>query len=193
VPEVTRIEHEAAVRDDAAEDGALARRIATGDTAAEEELCRRLLPRARAWGLKHMRDETAALDLAQHAVLTLLEALRADRVEEPDRLGAFLMGVCRRTLLGWRSGEWRRSELRARFGPSFEAVTEISDAALDRGRLVSCFDRLPPRARTVVALSFFAERSTEEIAEELGTSPGNVRVVRHRALTQLHACMEGVP
>ena len=43
--------------------------------------------------------------------------------------------------------------------------------------------------RTVVALSFYGECSGEEVAEELGTTPGNVRVIRHRVLAQLQACM----
>jgi RNA polymerase sigma factor (sigma-70 family) len=50
--------------------------------------------------------------------------------------------------------------------------------------------RLSPRERAVVALTFYAERSTEDIARELATSSGNVRVVRHRALARLHECME---
>jgi len=32
-------------------------------------------------------------------------------------------------------------------------------------------------------------RASEEIARELETTPGNVRVVRHRALAHLRACM----
>jgi RNA polymerase sigma-70 factor, ECF subfamily len=182
---------EPATQDDAAEDAALARRIASGDAAAEAELCRRVLPRVRAWGLKHLRDEAAAVDLAQHVVITLLEALRADRVEQIDRVGAFLVGICKRTLLSWRSSERLRSDLLARFGPALAEANEIHDTAIDRVKLKTCFDRLVPRARTVLALSFFAERSAEEIAAELSTSLGNVRVLRHRAIEQLHACMEG--
>jgi RNA polymerase sigma-70 factor (ECF subfamily) len=185
------VAREPAASDDAADDAALARRIVAGDAGAEAALCRRLVPRARAFALKHLRDEAAALDLAQHAVITLLEALRADRVTELDRIGAFLYGVCKRTLLAWRSGERRRSELLAEFGPALAGTAEICDTAIDRRKLVDCFDRLAPRARTIVALSFYAERSADEIAGELATSPGNVRVLRHRALAQLQACMEG--
>jgi RNA polymerase sigma-70 factor (ECF subfamily) len=177
--------------DDANEDEALARRVTAGDAAAEAELCRRVLPRVRAFGLKHLRDEAAALDLAQQVTLTLLEALRANRVDQVDRIGAFLMGVCKRTLLSWRSGEQLRSDLMARFGSMLAGVSEIRDTAIDRVRLAGCFDHLAPRARTVLALSFYAERSAGEIAAELDTSTGNVRVLRHRALEQLHACMEG--
>jgi RNA polymerase sigma-70 factor (ECF subfamily) len=184
-------DHEAP--DDAAEDAALARRVRAGDAEAEAELCRRVLPRARAWGLRHLRDEAAALDLAQHVAITLLEALRADRVEQIDRIGAFLTGVCKRTLLSWRSTEMGRADLLARYGPALADVTEIHDTAIDRLKLMTCFEQLVPRARTVLALSFFAERSPEEISAELGTSMGNVRILRHRALEQLRGCMEPRP
>lgn len=138
-----------------------------------------------------MRDEASANDLAQQATIVLLEALRADRVEQLDRIGAFFLGVCKRTLLGWRSGDRARADLLARFGPALDGVSEIRDTAIDRLRLTGCFGQLAPRARTVLVLSFYADRSAEEIATELQTSMGNIRVLRHRALDQLLHCMEG--
>jgi RNA polymerase sigma-70 factor (ECF subfamily) len=184
---------ETAAHDESAGDAALARRVRAGDADAEAELCRRMLPRARAWGFKYLRDEAAALDLAQDVCMTLLEALRADRVVELDRIGAFVLGICKRTLLGRRSGEGRRAELLARFGTGFDGTAEIDDRVIDRRRLAGCFERLAPRARTVLALSFYAECEPDEVARQLATTIGNVRVIRHRALEQLHACMEGTP
>ena len=173
---------------DAIEDAALARRITAGDREAEAVLCRRLLPRVRAWGLKHLRDEVAALDLGQQVVIAVLEALRAGRVTEIDRLGAFVIGTCKNTLAAQRRGERRRADLLAEFGPALAGVTEQAPA-LDQERLAHCLGLLAPRARAVVALTFYAERSADEIAGELGLSAGNVRVARHRALAQLHDCM----
>jgi RNA polymerase sigma-70 factor (ECF subfamily) len=174
-------------------DAALAREIGAGVVRAERDLCVRLLPRVRAWGLKHLRDESLALDLAQDVLLVVLEALREGRVEQVDRLGPFVLGVCRNTALARARGERRRSSLLERFGPDFAGVVEIADERPDERRLRDCFDRLALRARAVLALTFFAERSGDEIAGELGTSAENVRVLRHRALKQLHACMMGEP
>jgi RNA polymerase sigma-70 factor (ECF subfamily) len=187
---VSIAEHAPGPSDDAREDAALARRVMEGDAAAESELCRRLLPRVRAWGMRHVGNEAAVLDLGQQVLVVVLEALRDRRIVELDRLGAFVFGVCKRSLLALRSGERRRAELLERFGLPSDSVDEIAQTAPDLRRLAVCFDRLGPRARTVLALSFFAERSADEIAGELGTSTGNVRVLRHRALEQLRACME---
>jgi DNA-directed RNA polymerase specialized sigma24 family protein len=40
-------------------------------------------------------------------------------------------------------------------------------------------------------MTFYDERPAEEIAAALETSAGNVRVLRHRALLALRACVEG--
>ena len=42
-------------------------------------------------------------------------------------------------------------------------------------------------------MTFFVERTTEEMVEDLAVSAANLRVIRHRALARLRACMEGAP
>ena len=56
---------------------------------------------------------------------------------------------------------------------------------LDLERLARCLAGLAERERTIVALSFYAERDADAIATELGLNPGNVRVVRHDAVEVL--------
>jgi RNA polymerase sigma-70 factor (ECF subfamily) len=41
----------------------------------------------------------------------------------------------------------------------------------------------------VVVLSFFADKQAEEVGAELAISGGNVRVIRHRALSRLRECL----
>ena len=176
--------------DDSAEDAALARRIATGvDAEAEADLCRRLVPRVRAYGLRHLREDAAAADLAQDVVVTVLEALRAGRVTDVDRLAAFVMGTCRNTVLERRRNERRRGALLEKFGPTFASTVEVDATAIDREKLGGCIEELEPRARTILALTFFAQRDAADIAAELEMSLGSLRVARHRALGQLHDCV----
>ena len=180
------------------EDAELAQRIRGGSPAeagaAEAELVRRFAPRIRLFGLRRLRDSAAVQDLVQEVLVTTLEALRAGRIEQPDRLASFVLGACRMTITNQRRGEQRRARLLTQFTRELEPVPDLPvDWALDRDRLTECLDGLPDRDRTVVALTFYAERSADEIARELGTSPGNVRVVRHRALARLQNCLEGSP
>ena len=39
--------------------------------------------------------------------------------------------------------------------------------------------------------TFLEDRDADEIGKALELSPGNVRVIRHRALARLQACVEG--
>ena len=175
-------------------DGALASRIAAAgarlDAAAEAELYRRLAPRVRLYGLRHLRDPHAAHDLMQQVLLMTLERLRDGRLREPERIVSFVLGMCRLVVLEIRRGSWRREKLLATYGDTAEAVEGPEPAELDTDKLAACLEALAERERTVVVLTFFADRSGDEVATELGLTAGNVRVIRHRALVRLRACMD---
>jgi RNA polymerase sigma-70 factor (ECF subfamily) len=175
------------------DDGALARRIAsaggTPDSAAETELYHRLAPRVRLYGLRHLRDRQAAADLVQQVLLMTIERLRAGKVREPEKIASFVLGTCRMTVLEIRRGTRRREALLETWGGAAEAFASPEPLALDPDRLAACLAALSERERSVVVLSFFAEKQADEVGAELGISGGNVRVIRHRALARLRACM----
>ena len=178
----------------ALEDGALARRIAAApDPAAEAELYRRLAPRVRLYGLRHLRDRHAAADLVQQVLLMTLERLRAGEVREPERIASFVLGACRMTVLEMRRGARRREELLEEWVPASAGMTyEMPEpVVLDPERLGGCLAALSERERSVVVMSFFADKAADEVGAELGLTGGNVRVIRHRALGRLRECMGG--
>jgi RNA polymerase sigma-70 factor (ECF subfamily) len=176
-----------------AADAELARRIgAGGDRDAEGELYRRLAPRVRLSGLRHLRDEQAAADLTQEVLLITLEGLRAGRLREPEKLASFVLGTCRLVVLNWRRGARRRQGLLAEYARF--AAAERAPAAeelVDEGRLTECLARLEERERSVVVMTFFSERAGGQVAGFLGVSEGHVRVIRHRALGRLRMCLSG--
>jgi RNA polymerase sigma-70 factor (ECF subfamily) len=172
-------------------DRELAVRVAGGDSSAEVELVRRLAPRVRLYGLRHLRDASAADDLVQEALLLTLERLRAGRVRQPDRLASFVFGACRLLVRNQRRGERRRGALLERFSGEFAQEAAPDTLRLDEQRLRDCLTRLAERERSLLVLTFYAEAPAGEIAGRLGLSPDNVRTVRHRALGRLRQCMEG--
>ena len=172
------------------DDARLALRVSAGDREAEAELFRRLRPRVRLYGLRHLRDAAAADDLVQDVLMMALDGLRQGKVREPDRLASYVLGTCRRVVAGLRRGAARRRLLLERHGRELAPAAE-GDPPLDLDRLTVCLAALSERERTVTVLSFYADRGADEIGAELGLTPGNVRVVRHRALGRLRACMEG--
>ena len=63
----------------------LAPRIADGDREAEVEMCRRIGPRIRPYGLRHLRSPSAADDLVQQVLLKILEARRVDETSRSQQ------------------------------------------------------------------------------------------------------------
>ena len=174
-------------------DVALVRQIASGaDRAAEAEFCRRMAPRIRLYGLRHLRNESAADDLTQQVLITTLEALRAGRLREAEKLASFVLGTCRMTVLDQRRGALRKQRLLEQYGQDLLAPVQPSLPALDHQQLTRCLQNLKERERTVVVMTFYDEQSGAEVACALGVSEANVRVIRHRALQQLRECMGAV-
>jgi RNA polymerase sigma-70 factor, ECF subfamily len=175
----------------AASDADVAVRVAAGDRDAEAELFRRLAPRVRLYGLRHLRDRAAADDLVQDVMLMTCDSLREGKLRDARVLASFVLGMCRKVVANLRRSERRRRELLERHGREVLPEFSAPEPLLDIDRLTRCLGGLSPRERTVVASSFYAERSADEIGAELGLTPGNVRVVRHRAIANLRSCMEG--
>jgi RNA polymerase sigma-70 factor (ECF subfamily) len=169
----------------------LVRRIRAGDHGAEAELFRRMAPRIRLYGLRHLRDAYAADDLTQQVLITTLESLRAGRLREPEKLASFMLGTCRMTVLDLRRNIQRREHILETFGKDLpaRALDQQPVAHFDLDRLHGCVQKLKERERTVIVMTFYDERTGTDVARFLGISEANVRVVRHRAIQQLRTCM----
>lgn len=177
------------------EEAELARRIALAapDEAkeAEAELCRRLAPRVRLYGRKHLRDDHAAADLAQQVLLMTIEKLRGGELRDPERVVSFVFGMCRMVTMDLRRGHLRRERLLQQYGEDLALADASIAPRLDETRLTSCLDRLSERERSVVLMTFYEDKPADEVAGLTGLSAGNVRVIRHRALNRLRDCVTG--
>lgn len=172
-------------------DAALAGRVAGSptDTDAEAELCRRFAPRIRLYGLKHLRDEERARDLVQSVLLVVLQRLRGGPLDQPEHLDRFVLGTCRNLALQTRRADGRADPTAPEALHLIPAPPAAERSDLDRVR--RCMKGLDLRARTVLYLSFAREKPADEIARVLETTAGNVRVLRHRAVAMLRACVDG--
>jgi len=178
---------------DAFADGSLARAVAetTAGQAveAETELYRRFAPRVRLYGLKHLRDRGAADDLAQQVLLIVIERLRAGEVRDPDQVASFVLSTSRMVAVGLRRTAMRREQLLGRFDSRQETVSP-DEGSIDTARIAPCLAAIGERERTLLLLTFYAEKSSAEIGQALGMTAGAVRVGRHRALTSMRTCLE---
>lgn len=177
------------------DDAALVRRIAAapggGDVAAETEFYRRLAPRVRLYGLKHLRDRQAASDLVQQVLMLTLERLRAGKLRDAERLVSFVFGTCRMMVLELRRTSARRERLLDMYADDVPMADPAAAPRLDHARLVDCLDRLSERERSVLVMTFYDDQPAKEVAAALGLSEGNVRVIRHRGIERLRGCVTG--
>jgi RNA polymerase sigma-70 factor, ECF subfamily len=182
-----------AALDDAVPAGRIMAAGAAPDRDAESELCRRFGPRVRLYGLRHLGDAAAAADLVQEVLMLTLERLRTSSIHEPERLASFVLGTSRQMVIDQRRGELRRRRLLETFAGDLPIYAPAAGAPLDATRLRTCLERLSERERTVMLMSFYDERPAGGVATELGLTEANVRVIRHRSLRRLRACMDGDP
>lgn len=173
-------------------DAELARAIADGsERAADAEalLCRRYAPRVALYGWKHLKSRSAADDLAQQVLLKVIEALRAGRLEDTENVSSFIFGTCRHVSWDMRRSIGRDRKLEQVSSHSTTQVEPPLHSERDVLRLFHCLSGLPEREATIVRMTFMEDRDSEDIAQRLELSAGNVRVIRCRALAKVATCM----
>lgn len=161
------------------------------ETRSAADVCTRFIPAIRLFARRRLRTADAVDEFVQDVLLIVVEAQRRGSVEDPARLGGYVLGVCKNLARDRARARDRRNELWEKFGadlipleadaPSFE-----SDDVL---RLEDCISGLSLRARTVIQLSYFDLASHQQIAAKLEVSEANARVMRHRTLQALRECM----
>lgn len=157
---------------------------------AEAELYRLLAPRARRYGLRHLRDAHAAADLMQQVMALTIEQLRSGQLREPERVLSFVLGACRLTVMDQRRGERRREDLLQRYADALPIADLHIPPRLDQQRVVDCLERLPERERSVLVMTFYDDQPSDAVGMQLGLSAGNVRVIRHRGIDKLRRCVD---
>lgn len=158
---------------------------------SERAVCEKYAGRIRAYGLRHLRDANAAEDLVQHVLLAVLQSLRAGRVADRERLDAYVLGTCRNAVMDLRRGATRQRRVAEQASAGLPDGYEPQTLTVDRLRLEACLRALDARDRAIVLATFVEDRDADEIGSAMRLSAGNVRVIRHRALARLQACVEG--
>jgi RNA polymerase sigma-70 factor (ECF subfamily) len=145
---------------------------------------------ARAEGLRP-EDAFDAVQEAFHTFLTLPEAMAL--VDEPEQSRKLLVVVTRNVARNRRRlhatarphGDAALDQLPAD-GPTVEDTVA---AAEQHVQLAGCLRTLAEVQRAVVTLRMLDEVPGEDVARELGITPGHVAVLLHRAKASLLECM----
>ena len=163
---------------------------AAGDRQAEAALCHRFAPAVRTFARRRLRTTDAVEEFAQDVFLRFVEALRAGQVAEPERVGGFILGICKNLARERARNAERRAQLWEQFGSALATLSdEPTLAAYQLAQLEDCLSQMPQRSREVIRFAFIDGQPAAAIASRLAMSEGNVRVVRHRAIEALRECM----
>jgi RNA polymerase sigma-70 factor (ECF subfamily) len=183
-------------------EGELVARLRHGEDGAFEELVRlhggRLLATAR----RFVGSDDEARDVVQETFLSAFRGIGsfAGSARLSTWLHSILINAARMRLRTRRRRPLESIEdLLPRFDDCGEwaegaVSSELPDALLERRQardaVRTCIDRLPERHRTVVLLRDVEDRSTEEVAEILGTTTSAVKLRLHRARQALRTLLE---
>ena len=131
-------------------------------------------------------NRDAAEDVEQDAFITAYRSLR--NLREQAKFKSWFFSIVHHKCL--KHLERRRTE------SSLDEVADDECAVMDPpavdgdGQLCALMNRLPLEYREVLAAKFVSELSYDEIAQQLGTTPGNVRVRCLRAKQKLRDLFE---
>ena len=134
-------------------------------------------------------------DVEQEAALQTCNLIRAFDPARGVSLPVFV-----RSALSWRLANYLRAEARRVATVPLAAVhlEEIADTAADLGagglanpRLQRAIGRLSPRQRAIIAGRYFRERTTRQLAEELGLTEQAITSTRRRAEAALRRDIGG--
>jgi RNA polymerase sigma-70 factor (ECF subfamily) len=179
---------------DGTPDAELVRCAAAGQSAAYGRLVRRWAGRVLAVCHARVGRTDAAEDLAQEAMLRGFVSIRT--LQQPERFGAWLLGISRLVCLDWLKDR-RRDEIplsaictvRANLERGF---VEAPDAGADEAeaeaeRVLTEIEQLPEPYRETVLLFYYNDMSYAELAALLDVTPAAINQRLTRARTILRA------
>lgn len=182
----------------------LLERARRGEQGAFEELYKTLFTPVYRYVVARVGDRALAEDIVQTTFLRSYKALSRFEERGAEPLG-YLLTIARNAVIDhWKKRrEVPLSDLEPVDDGGETRPADMPDPDADPGRdvdrttlrsdLRAALLLLTAEQRDVLALRFFAERTTEEIARELGKSPDAVRQLQSRGLKAMREELSGAP
>jgi len=140
-------------------------------------------PRLRRTAFLLCGDWHAAEDLAQATLTKMFVSWR--RIRRQDAVYAYAS----RTLVNTYLADRRRLRSRELLAAWLPEPAAPADSPELRMVILDALATLPPRARVVVVMRYWADMSVDQVADLLGCSAGNVKSQAARGLDKLRAVL----
>jgi RNA polymerase sigma-70 factor (ECF subfamily) len=133
-----------------------------------------------------LNSPQAIEDVRQETFARVFKAIRNEGVKQPERLGAFVIAICRNVLMEYRRAGSRENPLDEEdSGDTFpdskpdalSGMISTQSCELVRGIL----EELPERDRRLLKAIFFDEQDKDEVCRDFGVDRDYLRVLLHRA------------
>lgn len=125
-------------------------------------------------------------DIRQETLLRVLNAVQANKVEAPEKLGPFVFAVCQRVTQEWWRNErtnWNGNEEEALEFPDPATGPEGALRAEEMRRTVAwVLEQVSKKERKILIAVFLDERDKDDICRDFNVSREYLRVLLHRAL-----------
>ena len=156
----------------------------------------RLRQGVRLLALRELGDMDAADEVAQETIARVFEALRTNRLDNPQALGAFARGIARHVIIDvirarrWEAPLDSTAQGRAETHTTDDALAVMVNAE-QVGRVRDAIALLSPGEREIIHLSFFEGVTCQELATRLHQPAARVRKRKERALDRLRKAFFG--
>lgn len=182
---------------------------AAGDAAALSRQLEAMRPALLRFALLQLRNESAAEDVVQDALIAVLE--QPQRFEGRSSLRTYVTAIMKHKIIDALRSAGRERPFDAGDGESDDDAIDAlfardghviamprdwgdPDATLERHdffRIMEmCLERLPPNMARMFLMREWLELDTAEICQELGCSPSNAWVMLYRARLRLRECLD---
>ena len=174
----------------------LAERIGRGDPAAEEALVRRYGRQLEFMLRRKVREPTLAADMAQDALLIVIERLRGPGLDEPDKLVAFLHRTAHNLARGEARTYYRRNTHADQALVDLVAVNEpLLEDLVAREQLGAIVRQLltelgQPRDRELLRRFYLGEESKERLCAAFEISAAHFDRIHFRARQRFRQIVE---
>jgi len=172
---------------DAPNDRDLVRRIHAGEAQAEVELTRRFERGITQILIRQTANLALAQELCQETLIIIIKRLRAQSLDNPDKLAAFIAQTARNLAIAER-----RKQRRRRTEPTGEDMVDVPDDQRDQERDAQrdsaaaairavLAEMKSARDRSLLVRYYLREEDKDVICKELGMTAPSFNVVLFRA------------